>query len=55
VLGHAARRIADTPAALARSTGCETRRRIRNANEAVISSVMEGGANVIVEGITATR
>ena len=30
----------------------ETRRRIRNANAMVISSVMEGGANVIVEGIT---
>jgi putative glycosyltransferase (TIGR04348 family) len=30
----------------------ETRRRIRNANVMVISSVMEGGANVIVEGIT---
>ena len=30
----------------------ETRQRIRNANAMVISSVMEGGANVIVEGIT---
>jgi putative glycosyltransferase (TIGR04348 family) len=30
----------------------ETRRRIRNANAMVISSVMEGGANVIVEAIT---
>src|SRR4029453_4136609 len=30
----------------------ETRRRIRNANAMVISSVMEGGATVSVEGIT---
>ena len=30
----------------------ETRRRIRNANAMVISSVMEGGANVIVEAVT---
>lgn len=30
----------------------ETRRRIRNASAMVISSVMEGGANVIVEAVT---
>jgi putative glycosyltransferase (TIGR04348 family) len=37
---------------LGRRTHHETRRQIRNARAMIISSVMEGGANVIVEAVT---